>query len=483
MKMRTFVGLCAALAFAMGSTAVRALEFVDGPDTDPEHFGTGAYARGTVAYARETLLSGGANTTKGHYNIVRPHHLTAPSEIRGVAADGFVVSYDLNGMVFSGQPELSATGITFSIASGGMGTSSVKFLKDETGEVSPETLLALTATFAVSENGGTISRTVSNASLLELGIAGRSKTRTATIAVRPALRETVKPTRPAPVVSGFTTFGGSAGNPVLRTSLGTVEIGVVSPNLRHAQAATDVDGAPGANVESLVDIAPPALLSGPIANPVTFSGNFDFVKTVALATDCRAGPFLTNILVPSADETRPRDATTFPEGRVDVPGTGDEPADALHLCLEVDGETAIPPTDTYKVMTSYRGIADAAFPPAGAESELAGIKRDGTTVHIPLLNLHENYNHRVVLRNRSGRMVDYDISFNPEDGTTATPGPMASGMLDAGKWVFMKASDIVTLSGNQRTSATLTSDAPSGTLDVSTSLTNLMNRTTDTETH
>ena len=83
MKMRTFIGLCTALAFAMGSTAVHALEFVDGPGTDPEDLDAGAYAEGTITYARETLLSGGANTTRGHHNIVRPHHLTAPSEIQG----------------------------------------------------------------------------------------------------------------------------------------------------------------------------------------------------------------------------------------------------------------------------------------------------------------------------------------------------------------------------------------------------------------
>ena len=316
MKMRAFIGLCTALAFGMGSTAVHALEFVDGPGTDPEDLGTGAYARGTIVYAQETLLSGSAHTTEGHYRIARPHYLTAPSEIRAAATDGFFVIFALDGMVFSEQPELSATSTAYSIASGGMGTSSVVFSKASTREVSPETLLALTAKFAVSENGGTISRTVHNATTPPgLGIPRTSKTRTATIAVKPALRETIKPIKPVPVAkvaSRYMNFGGSAGNPILRTSLGTIGIGVVSPNPRHAQAATDVDA--GANVESLLDIAPPALSSGPIANPVTFSGNFDFVKTVALATDCRAGPFLTELLVPSADETRPRDATTVSRG-------------------------------------------------------------------------------------------------------------------------------------------------------------------------
>ena len=35
MKMRMFVGLCAALAFAAGSTAVHALKIVDAANEDP----------------------------------------------------------------------------------------------------------------------------------------------------------------------------------------------------------------------------------------------------------------------------------------------------------------------------------------------------------------------------------------------------------------------------------------------------------------
>ena len=355
------------------------------------------------------------------------------------------------------------------------------FRKASTEEVSPETLLALTAKFAVSENGGTISRTVHNATTPPgLGIPRTSKTRTATIVVRPALRETVNPTKPAPVAkvaSRFTNFGGSARSPVLRTSLGTVAIGVVSPNLRHAQAATDVDA--GANVESLVDIAPPALSSGPIANPVTFSGNFDFVKTVALATDCRAGPFLTELLVPSADETRPRDATTFPEGRVDVPGTGDEPADALHLCLEVDGKTAIPATDTYKVMTSYRGIADAAFPPAGAERELAGIKRDGANFRIPYITTADGYIQQFVIVNR-GYATTYRFGeFQTQDGVTVAAGMAASGDLPEGMTV-LSASDVVTITDGFEAAGSLAIVADKSSIDAAVQQVNRRNRSVDT---
>ena len=282
-----------------------------------------------------------------------------------------------------------------------MGTSSVVFRKDsDNNQVMTDMLFVLRATFAVSENGGTISRTVINGTLARLGIEGRSKTHTATIAVKPALKENIKPMRPAPVAkaaSGFMNFGRTAADPILRTSLGTIDIGVVSPNLRHAQAGTDADAS--ANVESLVDIAPRAASTEPIANPVTFSGNFDFVKTLALAADCDAGTSVTYIPVPSTDETRPRDVTTFPEARADDPGTSDdESADALHLCLGVDGETAIPPTDTYKVTMSYKGLTSAAFPPAGGESELAGIERDGTTFRIPYITTADGYHQRFVDR-------------------------------------------------------------------------------------
>ena len=70
MKTRTFVGLCAALAFGVGSTAAHALKFVDDATTDPGKTPTGnQYAGATITYAKETLLSGAANTMNGHYKI------------------------------------------------------------------------------------------------------------------------------------------------------------------------------------------------------------------------------------------------------------------------------------------------------------------------------------------------------------------------------------------------------------------------------
>ena len=52
MKMRTFIGLCAALAFAAGSTAVHAVKIVPGVNSNP------AEGEDSIIYAAETLLKG-----------------------------------------------------------------------------------------------------------------------------------------------------------------------------------------------------------------------------------------------------------------------------------------------------------------------------------------------------------------------------------------------------------------------------------------
>ena len=76
MKMRTFIGLCAALAFAAGSTTVHALKIVDAANTNPATDG-----RASNTYAKETLLSTETtdatddSDTTTYYNIDEEGHL------------------------------------------------------------------------------------------------------------------------------------------------------------------------------------------------------------------------------------------------------------------------------------------------------------------------------------------------------------------------------------------------------------------------
>ena len=94
------------------------------------------------------------------------------------------------------------------------------------------------------------------------------------------------PMEPAPVAkaaSEFMNFGGHASSPILTTSLGTIEIGVMSPNhLEDAQSNTAINAA-GSDVDSLGDITSVTPVEGGApANPVTFSGDFSFVKTIGI---------------------------------------------------------------------------------------------------------------------------------------------------------------------------------------------------------
>ena len=87
-----------------------------------------------------------------------------------------------------------------------------------------------------------------------------------------------------------------------------------------------------------------------------------------------------------------------------------------------------------------------------------------------------------MLRNRSGREVTFTVTFATEDGTVARPSSY-SGMIPATSVEMMRVQEFVTLIGGSRTAATVTSNAAKGTLGVATTLVNLGDRSTDTETH
>ena len=108
------------------------------------------------------------------------------------------------------------------------------------------------------------------------------------------------------------------------------------------------------------------------------------------------------------------------------------------------------------------------------------ITRDGTTVHIPYLTTWEDYNQRIVVSNRGTNPAPYWITFRPEDGVTSTEGMYATGTLDGGSTIVLKATDVVTLEGGTRTAATFVAESPSSQIDVATIMVNLMNGSTDT---
>ena len=149
------------------------------------------------------------------------------------------------------------------------------------------------------------------------------------------------------------------------------------------------------------------------------------------------------------------------------------------LCVHVyDPEDmksmVIPTTDAYVAMVNVAPAlaANAFLGDRVTQLELGRILRDGTTAHIPYLSTYEGYNHRITLSNRGSREADYEFTFRPEEGVTATPSMYAEGTLAAGETMILKAVDVVSLSGGARTAATVTVVASPSQIDVSTTLVN-----------
>ena len=482
--------------------------------------------KSSVTYAKETFVKPGTTVTGvgTFYSLAATHMISGTADIIGSASDAamYEVVFTLQNMVFATEvPETGTateglvataaadggTAPTFTKTRGGAVDDNYAVFMVASGseDIAAKDMLTLRATFKITADGpGGIIRTVTNKNLAATTGLAVTKTHENPDAIKVvrALKETVTPTDPNPMAAAahnFMAFGGTALNPVLRTSVGTVMIGV-QEGVRDARVASDTTADDGVdttmvtltgakdatgtdltaqdNNTGIVDTT--GVLDDPLdaaGSAVTFSGEFGFVKTLALTTaTANCSGTLTDIR--KADKT---DRTQLTDETMEMEAGDFE--SAMHLCIAVDGETDIPGTGPYTVTTLYKGPPTSAFPPVGGTHNLAMIGRSGTTVHIPLLNLSEGYNHRIILRNRSSSNVTYTMNFHPEAGTTATPGVMASGMVGAGQIVFLKAQDVVTLTGKQRTAATVTAPAPAGTLDVSTSLTNLETRDSDTETH
>ena len=393
-------------AVGMGATGAAHALMIDGGTTG-------------VTYAKETLrldmTSSAVGDATKYYDISRRHELVAPAQVRKTGlhdAERYTVLFELTGMVFAESLPATSTAdvglvrsndddtdtdngtAEFTLYAGGaQGDKYAAYqvtVADQTVEVVD--VLTLRAQFAVSVDGGSIKRTVTNANLTDSGLPETVWKRTHTIAsavmVKSALKETVTPMdATAMAAHDFMAFGGTAANPDLTASLGSVMLEVVTPNLRNARADDDDVAADTTNntpasvgpdgiweeVRMLSDIIPAK--TTPVANPVTFSGDVSFVSKVALrpAASCSGIADATDLRVPSEDD--PKDLTDTLKAT-----DANDFTSAMHLCLMVDGETMIP-EGAYSVETKYAPLTSSyAFAAPGAMHALGTISRDGTTV-------------------------------------------------------------------------------------------------------
>ncbi|MFC3121941.1 hypothetical protein [Agaribacter flavus] len=193
-----------------------------------------------------------------------------------------------------------------------------------------------------------------------------------------------------------------------------------------------------------------------ISQKLVFSGDFTFGKwTVDTGSACASGTVAStlngdkNTLTTNADVT-----LTTPH----------------FLCLENGTEKDV----------INRGSYSVALADTGNSGSLGVISYDTTSVAIPYLTTFSDYNQRVYLINSSSRDAAYTTSFRTETGVTATAGAAATGTIPANSVLAIRASDIVTLDGRTRTSATIEIEANQGDIKATTQTINLSDGSTDT---
>ena len=134
---------------------------------------------------------------------------------------------------------------------------------------------------------------------------------------------------------------------------------------------------------------------------------------------------------------------------------------------------------TYSVVPSYLKVEDArALTPESEPTDLASIKRDGTTVRLPFLTTAPQFKQLIIVTNR-GAKASYYFEFTPEDGVDATGKSMAKGDLESDETTIMRTTDVVDITVGERTTGrtagTLVVEAQRSMIDVAT---NQVNRDT-----
>jgi hypothetical protein len=135
---------------------------------------------------------------------------------------------------------------------------------------------------------------------------------------------------------------------------------------------------------------------------------------------------------------------------------------------------------------SYSAMADELTFTTGNAADYTGTETIGSVVYdttaivVPYLTTFSGYNQRLYIINSGSQDASYTTSFLSEDGVTATGGTMASGIIPAGEMVAIKATDLVTLSGKTRTSATVEIEAELSNVIATSQSVNISTGGTDT---
>ncbi|AEP31196.1 hypothetical protein [Brumicola nitratireducens] len=380
---------------------------------------TTRYVRIQLANARFTTLSGIASAS---LSVAGPTQAPSITLLSGGADKGtsavFQVTTDAN------LADAIAIANDFTLAIAGL----------EISQTAPATLtytMHETLTTAVGGTGAlyTKSGAIATVKATTTGVVAAATTSTASVA------------------KDFKEFTTSGTNPGISATLATVGGVAASVGTTYLSTGTLT---PASAPTALADVLD-------ASQAVRFTGDFTFGTWFgAAAATCGA---VSEALTLNATEST---ATTA--------GTVDVTTDQVHLCVNNAVTKEVINRGSYSVT-----LVDDAI-----TNDLGSIVYDTTSIAIPYLTTFDSYNQRVYIINKGVNPAAYTTSFRSEDGTTAVAGTAATGTVPGNSVLSIKATDLVTLTGKTRTSATIEIEATSGNITATTQTVNLSDESTDT---
>ena len=489
-----------AAAATLGSAAMVGTSSANAIDLDAM---ADAKANPAVTYATETL-STKVEDGSMYYVLADGANMLDTTVALGVAGagadeDDLIITFTLDGMVFTETSAAAITGLTATRAQGGMkGDNQVIFTADRGSGNDAATVITLSvANLGVSTGGGGVGVTIVNvqqrALLQNIDGIENPGTKTASypgaVSVTSGIKATATPNNPmATVANSFQSFGthdedanaATPETPDRDATLGSFSVALSSEaTARHRNAA---DGSVVTELTVLIAAATGAAANAPgDDSSVTIMGDFSFVEKAWLddGTDCADtdGTTETDLRITNSDGMV-TDTTMLQKQSLGYVNS------RPNLCIRVpvhteDEPVSIPATDAYTAMTMYKtGTATGMMVPADGSHDLGMITRDGTTVRLPYLSTNEKFNQRIRMVNRSSNEARYELDFHGNgdmDGMDAI-GTLAANAITV---LSLRDNDVVTPGSGTATSATLIIEAQKGMVDVATVQTNRETGNTD----
>ncbi|MGS2719910.1 hypothetical protein [Paraglaciecola aestuariivivens] len=242
------------------------------------------------------------------------------------------------------------------------------------------------------------------------------------------------------------------------------------PTYTGVMGATDTDDLITAGLVNSAGAAWTAANIDNAATEVTFSGNFTF-GTWTYGADQWGYDADGDLVVVAGTPTINTDGTVtvdYVQGETLDVTTGD--ATAADVALK----------GSYSAMLDGLSYTIGTAADFSATETIGSIVYDTTAIVVPYLTTFASYNQRLYIVNSGSQDASYTTSFVSEAGVTATAGTKATGVVPAGEMVTIKATDLVTLTGKTRTSATIEIEAELDNILATSQTVNLTNSGTDT---